>query len=533
VLQLFALMMPYYMQWVVDEVLVSFDKPLLTVLAIGFALIAIISVITNAVRSWLILRLSSLLNMQMGVNLLRHLLRLPMNYFESRHIGDIVSRFGSLAQIRERITTGFVETLVDGIMAITVLIMMALYSLQLTAIVLGAITLYTIVRLALYRPLHQATEDMIQNSAKEQSNFLENIRGIQTIKLFGNESQRQGIWQNRYAEVINSEIRLGRLNISFDSFNKLLFGLENVLVIYFAALMVMENSLSVGMVLAFIAYKGQLTQRFANLIEQIIQFKMMRLHLDRIADIALTPQEANREGEAVLAEPKGQLVLKNICFSYSDDQVPILNNVCLSLNAGDSIAITGASGAGKTTLMKIMLGLLQPNSGQILLDGKDITQLGLKNYRKHIAAVMQNDTLLAGSIADNISFFDPQPNYSKIEQCAQLAAIHTDINKMTMGYNSLVGDMGSNLSGGQVQRLLLARALYQSPAILFLDEATSHLDKKNEIRISQQIQHLSITRVIIAHRQETIEKIQQVYILEQGKLSLINDSVANEITIES
>nr|WP_231295841.1 peptidase domain-containing ABC transporter [Colwellia sp. PAMC 21821] len=531
VLQLFALMAPYYMQWVVDEVLISFDKPLLTVLALGFALIAIISVVTNAVRSWLILRLSSLLNMQMGVNLLRHLLRLPMNYFESRHIGDIVSRFGSLAQIRERITTGFVETLVDGVMAITVLIMMALYSFKLTAVVLVAIALYTIVRLALYRPLHQATEEMIQNSAKEQSNFLENIRGMQTIKLFGNESQRQGIWQNRYAEVINSEIRLGRLNISFDSFNKLLFGLENVLVIYFAAMMVMANSLSIGMVLAFIAYKGQLTSRFANLIEQIIQFKMMRLHLDRIADIALTEQEANREGEATFTdEPKGQITLENISFSYSEDQRPILDNINLTLEAGESIAITGPSGAGKTTLMKIMLGLLQPTAGKIYLDGKDINHLGLKNYRKYIAAVMQDDTLLAGSIADNISFFDPQPNYLKIEQCAHLAAIHDDINKMTMGYNSLVGDMGSNLSGGQIQRLLLARALYQTPCVLFMDEATSHLDKDNETKISEQIQHLPITRIMIAHRQETINMVEKVYLLNDGTLIDINESISEAIS---
>lgn len=531
VLQLFALMAPYYMQWVVDEVLISFDKPLLTVLALGFALIAVISVVTNAVRSWLILRLSSLLNMQMGVNLLRHLLRLPMNYFESRHIGDIVSRFGSLAQIRERITTGFVETLVDGVMAITVLIMMALYSFKLTAVVLVAIALYTIVRLALYRPLHQATEEMIQNSAKEQSNFLENIRGMQTIKLFGNESQRQGIWQNRYAEVINSEIRLGRLNISFDSFNKLLFGLENVLVIYFAAMMVMANSLSIGMVLAFIAYKGQLTSRFANLIEQIIQFKMMRLHLDRIADIALTEQEANREGEATFTdEPKGQITLENISFSYSEDQRPILDNINLTLEAGESIAITGPSGAGKTTLMKIMLGLLQPTAGKIYLDGKDINHLGLKNYRKYIAAVMQDDTLLAGSIADNISFFDPQPNYLKIEQCAHLAAIHDDINKMTMGYNSLVGDMGSNLSGGQIQRLLLARALYQTPCVLFMDEATSHLDKDNETKISEQIQHLPITRIMIAHRQETINMVEKVYLLNDGTLIDINESISEAIS---
>lgn len=524
VLQLFALMTPYYMQWVVDEVLVSFDESLLTVLALGFALIAIISVITNAVRSWLILRLSSLLNMQMGVNLLRHLLRLPMNYFESRHIGDIVSRFGSLAQIRERITTGFVETFVDGVMAITVLIMMLIYSLKLTAVVVGAITLYTLVRLVLYRPLHQATEEMIQNSAKEQSNFLENIRGMQTIKLFGNEAQRQGIWQNRYAEVINSEIRLGRLNISFESFNKLLFGLENVVVIYLAALLVMSNSLSVGMVLAFIAYKNQLTSRFANFIEQIIQFKMMRLHLDRIADIALTKQEANRDGELAYIgssdnKVKGQLSLENISFSYSDEQAPILKDINLTLNSGESIAITGPSGAGKTTLMKIMLGLLQPTSGKVLFDGMDITQLGLKNYRKQIAAVMQDDTLLAGSIADNISFFDPQPNHLKVEQCARHAAIHSDITKMTMGYNSLVGDMGSNLSGGQLQRLLLARALYQSPNVLFLDEATSHLDQENEAKISEQIKHLEMTRIMIAHRQETINMADKVFELQGGALT--------------
>lgn len=527
VLQLFVLLSPYYMQWVVDEVLIGFDQPLLTVLAIGFAIIAVVSVITDAVRSWLILRLSSVLNMQMGVNLLSHLLRLPMNYFESRHVGDIVSRFGSLAQIRERITTGFVETLVDGVMAITVLIMMALYSIKLTLVVLGAISLYTLVRLVLYRPLHQTTEEMIQNSAKEQSNFLENIRGMQTIKLFSKESQRQNTWQNRYAEVINSEIRLGRLQISFQSFNKLLFGLENVIVIYFAAIMVMSNSLTIGMVLAFIAYKKQLTDRFTNFIEQIIQFKMMRLHLDRIADIALTPQEANREGDSMFSqaesnEPKGQLKLENICFDYGQDNTPILNKLNLTIQAGESVAITGHSGVGKTTLMKIMLGLLQPTSGKILLDGKDISHLGLVKYRQHIAAVMQDDTLLAGSIADNICFFDPQANYLKVEQCAILAALNDDINNMTMGFNSMVGDMGSNLSGGQRQRLLLARALYQSPKVLFLDEATSHLDKANEAKISEQIQHLAMTRVMVAHRQETINMADRVYVLNNGKLTEIS-----------
>lgn len=532
VLQLFALASPYYMQWVVDEVLISQDEALLTVLAIGFALLCIFSVVTTAIRSWLVIRLSSLMNMQMGVNLLRHLLRLPMSYFESRHIGDVVSRFGSLNQIRERITTGLVEATVDGIMSITVLAMMLMYSVKLTCVVIAAIIIYTITRFALYRALHQATEESIQNTAKEQSSFLENIRGIQTIKLFGNESQRQGIWQNRYAEVINADIRLGKLQISFDSINKLIFGIENVAVIYLAASLVMQNMLSIGMVLAFVAYKGQLTQRIASFIEQIIQFKMMRLHLDRISDIALHEQEQNRDSDRAIANSSaflGEITLEDVCFSYGTEERNIINHVNYTFNAGDCIAITGDSGCGKTTLAKIMLGLLQPTSGRVLLDGIDINQIGLKQYRKLVAAVMQDDSLLAGSIADNITFFDPEPNYLRVEQCAQIAAIHHDVAKMTMGYNALVGDMGSSLSGGQKQRLLLARALYKKPQVLFMDEATSHLDIDNEAKISEQIKHLKMTRILIAHRPETINKANQVLKMQNGTLVKVTadlDSVA-------
>lgn len=531
-LQLFSLATPYYMQWVVDEVLISHDQPLLLVLAMGFALLVVISVITTGVRSWLILRLSSLLNMQMGINLLHHLLRLPMQYFENRHIGDVVSRFGSLGHIRERITTGLVETLVDGLMALTVLIVMFIYSVKLTLVVLVAVVLYTILRLVLYRPLHQASEEAIQSEAKEQSNFLENVRGIQSIKLFGNESQRQGIWQNRYAEVINADIRLGKLNISFSAANQLLFGVENVIVIYLAAMLVMDNALSVGMVLAFIAYKNQLTDRFANLIEQLIQFKMMRLHLDRIADIALSEQEKHREGNPMVANvPEGSLRLDSLCFSYDDEQGNIINQLNLTVEAGDSIVITGESGCGKSTLMKLMLGLLKPTDGRILLDGQDITHLGLKHYRKLISAVMQNDMLLTGSIADNISFFDPEPNYLKVEQCAHIAEMHQDIAKMTMGYNALIGDMGSSLSGGQLQRLLLARALYKEPVILFMDEATSHLDAGNEAKISEQIQQLNMTRIIVAHRHETISRANKVYCLSNGQLIMQNSLNKKETTI--
>jgi ATP-binding cassette subfamily B protein RaxB len=302
-------------------------------------------------------------------------------------------------------------------------------------------------------------------------------------------------------------------------------------VIYLAAMLVMVNSLSIGMVLAFIAYKNQLTNRLASLIEQLIQFKMMRLHLDRIADIALHEQEKNREGRAFVSQARGKLVLENISFSYSPDSSNIIDNLSMNIDAGDSVAIIGASGCGKSTLIKLMLGLLQPTAGRIQFDGQDITHMGLENYRKLIAGVMQNDTLLAGSIADNISFFDPEANDLKIEQCAQIASIHQDISKMSMGYNALVGDMGCNLSGGQLQRLILARALYKSPHILFMDEATSHLDVKNEARISEKVQELKMTRVIVAHRPETIKRANRLYLLKNGKLvTVINKARKAAVT---
>lgn len=518
ILQLFSLVAPYYMQWVVDEVLLSRDQPLLFVLAVGFGLLVILNVVTTGIRSYLVLRLSSMMNIQMGVNLIRHLFKLPMSYFEKRHIGDLVSRFGSLAQIRERLTTGLTETLVDGIMSLAVLVMMLFYSVKLTLVVIVAILLYTLLRLALYQPLRRTTEETIQSQAKEQTNFLENIRGIQTIKLFTSESLRQSLWQNHYAEVINSEIRLGKLKISFDVVNKLLFGLENVIVIYLAAMAVMAGSLTVGMILAFIAYKNQLTERMTNFIEQVILFRMLRLHLERISDIAMSDIEANRDAKFQLPEAKGELELKNVSFRYADNEAWIIKDLNLKVTSGESLAIIGASGCGKSTLVKIMLGLLKPTEGKVLLDGIEVSKVGLIQYRKQIAAVMQNDTLLSGSVLDNLCFFDPEPNLLKVQQCAHLAAIDEDINRMPMGYNSLVGDMGNQFSGGQVQRLLLARALYKSPKLLFMDEATSHLDVMNEIRIGEQIKQLAMTRIIVAHRPETIKQADRVLVMHMGQL---------------
>lgn len=516
-LQVFVLAAPYYLQLVVDDVLVSMDKPLLSVLALGFGLLMLVRVVTQALRSWLVLYLGSTMSMQMATNLFRHLVHLPMSYFEKRHIGDIVSRFGSLNSVRELLTTSLVEGLIDGIMAIGVLVMMYLYSPLLAAVVLSAVLLYALLRWLLYKPMRERTEASIMASAKEQSNFMETVRGMQSVKLFGKQSQRLSIWQNRYAESVNQQFLLGKWQVSYQTVNQLLFGVENTLVVMLGALAVINGSLSVGMLFAFMTYKSQFTERMASLIEKLVQLFMTRLHLERLADIALTEKESDNAAGAY-REISGQISVEKLSYRYSATEPLLFDNLTFSIAAGESVAIIGPSGAGKTTLAKVMLGLLPAAEGKVLVDSIDIRHLGQQHFRQQVAAVMQQDQLLSGSLAENIAFFDPDIDLEWVQQCAVMAGIHRDIAAMPMGYNALIGDMGSSLSGGQRQRLYLARALYKRPKILFLDEATSSLDIQLESHVNQAIKALCITRIIIAHRPETINSADRVLLLCNGKL---------------
>lgn len=510
-LQVFTLVAPYYMQLVIDDVILTSDTSLLLVLALGFSLVLLFEVATSAVRGFVLLHFGNLLNIQMAGNLFHHLIRLPLSYFEKRHMGDVVSRFGSLRQVRELLTTGIIETLIDGLMAIIILAVILIYSPILSLVVLAAVLIYAGFRLAMYSSLRAVSEQEIFAQAKESSNFMETVRGMQTIKLFGSEAKREGLWQNHFIDATNQSIRLGVFNISYQTVNRLLFGLENILVIYLAARLVLAGGFSTGMLFAFMAYKRQFMDRMANLIEKLIQFRMLSLHFDRLGDIALTEKErVHPEQERPQSELEGKLELRDIYFSYSDVTKPVLQNICITIEPGESVALVGPSGCGKTTLMKVMLGLLQPSQGEVLIDGVPLPQLGLANYRRQIAAVMQDDQLLSGSIRENIVFFEEQFDMNLVVECAHLAAVHKDIEQMPMGYNSLIGDMGSALSGGQKQRILLARALYRQPRILFMDEATSHLDTKIESFVSKAIKQLNITRVVIAHRPETIASVDRV-----------------------
>jgi len=523
-LQFFAIISPLYMQTVVDDVLLRNDQYLLMTLAIGFGLLLIIQTATSFLREHLVLQLANTLNVQMAANLFRHLIRLPMEYFSVRHMGDIVSRFGSLNSVREILTTGVLTAVIDGILALVTLIVMLVYSLRLSLVVLVAVGLYALLRYLLFRPLRVLTEEQIAASARQDTHFMETVRAIQTIKLFEKESDRQSQWQNVLVNAVNKGIRIERWNINYQTANQLLFGLEALVVVYFAAIDVMQGIMSLGMFYAFMTYKTRFTGSVNSFIDKIIDIKMIDVHLGRLADIAFTEQDRNirhSDSTAPLSigdvgsetSSKGHIEVRNLSYSYGENEPAVLFDLSFTIAAGETVAITGPSGCGKTTLIKCLMGLFQPSEGEIYVDG--LTLGKNPQFRSQIAAVMQDDQLLSGTIAENIACFDPDINMPKVFSCANMACIHEEIIAMPMQYNTLVGDMGSSLSGGQQQRLILARALYREPRILFLDEATSHLDTTNEALISERIKQLSMTRILVAHRPETIKTADRIIALEK------------------
>lgn len=524
VLQLFLLTAPFYMQWVVDQALVAQDRDLLTVLGGGFLLLALVQAGVTALRAWVLMVLGTTLNLKMLTRLFRHLIRLPMGWFDKRHMGDIVSRFESLNTIQRTLTTGFLEAVVDGLMAVFTLAMMIFYSGRLALVAGLAALAYGGLRLALYRRQHRSTEEHIVRGARQNSHFLETVRGMQSIKLHAHETARTTAWQNLAVDQFNAGIRTQRLNILNQGLNSLLFGVENVITIWLGARLVMDAGsgagFSVGMLFAFVAYKTQFVQRVAGLVEKGLELRMLGLHADRVGDIALTPVEPADQGATGSQAPlAGKLTVRELSFRYGEADLLVLHGLSFSIEAGESVAIVGPSGCGKTTLVKLMLGLLTPDGGCIEVDGTPLPRLGMTRYRQQVASVMQDDQLFAGSIGDNIAFFDPQPDTARIEESARLAAVHDDVVAMPMAYNTLVGDMGTVLSGGQKQRILLARALYRKPQILFLDEATSHLDIARERSVNEAVRTLPLTRIIVAHRPETIASCDRVITLAGGRVA--------------
>ncbi len=517
-LETIAIAMPLITQWVVDGALVSGDKAVLLLTVLGGGLLMFTQFMLSMSRGWVALAMNQQLAVQFTANLFSHLLRLPIAFFEKRHVGDITSRFNSLNAIRAVLTESSVSAVVDGVMALVTLAMLALYSAKLLAVVLIALALYGLLRWASFAALRSANEERIALSAKENSYFLETIRAVQPLKLFNRTPERLGRWQNLMVDVQNRELITQRMELWFGNANTLIFGVEGMLILYLGGTAVLAQQMTLGMLLAFIAYKIQFTQRASALINLLMQVKMLGLHAERLADIALEPPEVEPAIETDVSRLLPRIEVRNVSFRYADGEPWVLKDCTLTIEPGEHIAICGPSGCGKSTLLKLMLGILTPNEGDIRIGGISLKQLGPTQYRSLIAVVMQSDSLLAGSLAENIACFDPAMQQDRVENAAKLAQVHDEICTMPMGYQTLVGDMGSSLSGGQRQRVLLARALYAQPKILALDEATSSLDAENERRVNEAVKALPLTRITIAHRRETINAARRVVVLGEGRV---------------
>lgn len=519
ILQALLILTPFYLQSVVDRTLVPADTPLLTILGIGFGLILLFQVGIGLLRGWAVVYLSSRLGLQWLGHVFAHVIRLPLSFFENRHLGDITSRMMSVQTIQRTLTTSFVEAIIDGLMAIVTLGLMVYYSGRLALITVVAVGLYASVRALAYQPVRERTEQQLVASAKQQTHLLETLRGMQSVKVMGLEAFRRVIYNNLMSDTVNQENRIAKVGLYFNGFSQVAFGVERIAVVWVGAILVIHHAFTVGMLVAYLAYKDQFAERMKSLIDKGFEFSMLRLHGDRLADILSTPIEDGLSLPEVVPPAQLSIDVQGLSFRYAEGEPWVVRNCSFQIQDGESVAVVGASGCGKTTLTKLILGLLKPSEGSIRIGGLDLHQVGPHHLRALMGVVMQDDQLFAGSIADNICLFEQSPDQARIEHAAALASIHEEILAMPMGYHTLIDDMGNSLSGGEKQRLILARALYRHPRVLILDEATSHLDVTRERWVNETIKHLNLTRVIIAHRPETIASADRVLEMAEGKIA--------------
>ncbi len=535
-MQVFVVVAPFFTQLVVDQVLVSADRDLLEVLGLGFGLALLLQAGITALRGWSIIYLSSRLGLQWMGNVFAHLLKLPLDFFQKRHLGDVVSRMGSVQTIQRTLTGSFIEALIDGLMALVTLGMMLLYSAKLALVTLVAVAAYVVLRAITFRPVRDGTELQLVAAARQQTQLLETIRGIQSVKVACVERQREARYAALLNDTVNRDVWVAKLGLGFSGSSQLIFGIERIAVVWVGATLALDNVFSVGMLVAYLAYKDQFATRVSSLIDKWIDFRMLRLHGERLADIVLAPPEANAmepPGSLSLSLPSASIRVSGLSFRYAEGEPWVVQNCDFSVDDGESVAIVGPSGCGKTTLVKLLLGLLEPTEGTVSVGGHDIRTLGPRSYRGIVGAVMQDDQLFAGSLAENIAFGEEVVDQARVEAAARLAAVHDEIARMPMGYHSLVGDMGTTLSGGQKQRVILARALYRNPRLLVLDEATSHLDVERERLVNEAVKGMRLTKLIIAHRPETIASADRVLVMQQGRVVQVLRPEPRDVSLQA
>ncbi len=527
-LESLALLSPQFLRMILDQVIADNDENLLTFLGVSFLLLLLLKTFVEGLRVWTVMWLSTNINIGWTGNVFNHLLKLPLDYFTKRYLGDIISRFGAIGVIQQTLTTKFVVVLMDGLMATATAAMLFYYNWKLAAITVAFAVAYALMRTLYYRGYREANLRQINVVAHQQSALIESLRGMQTVRLNNRTAQRSAKYMNATADVLNTSIVVQKLNLVFDSMSGVTTGSQRIVVLWLGASYALAGQMSGGMLMAFVAYADLFTTRFVGLADYFVQFRLLRLQSERLADIVLTAPEKHVDGSYVGILRHYGITFSNVSFQYSYNSRMVLKDCSFAVRAGEVVAITGASGCGKSTIAKLLLGALDHQNGSIKIGDVDIRLLGKRTYRDFVASVMQDDQLFSGTILENITFFDPSATLERAQSAAEKANLAEDIDAMPMGYQTMIGDMGSTLSGGQHQRLLLARALYREPRILVLDEATSHLDLYNESRICEAVRNAGTTTLLIAHRPQTIESADRVLLLQDGALVEIPKPLAEQ-----
>jgi ATP-binding cassette subfamily B protein RaxB len=515
-LQLLALLTPVASQWILDRAIPTGDRSLLAVIALASILLAVLNLTFSAARSWLMIRLAAELRLVWSGGLFARVTRLPLEFFQRRSLGDTLSRLDSMRPVQDLLTQTTPEILLDGAMATTTLALMFLYSPALASLCATTWILYALLRLGCYPLQYRRTSEILLTSARERSCLLETLRTVATWKQRSGEMQRCMRYQDYLARDCQAESQLRVFNSRLALVHQALAASERVAVLWFGAGAVISGEFTVGMLVAFLAYKNQFSSRVAATIDRVFELRNLGLHLERLGDF--TGQASERTGGDVqlpLAHSGPVLELINLGFRHSTQDPWLFRNLELRLEHGEWLAISAPSGAGKSTLARIIGGLLDPAEGRVRYKGQDIRSC-LQAYRKNIGVVLQGDELLAGTLAENICFFDTHPDRARIEAMARIAGIHEEINAWPLAYFTRIGELSHGLSAGQLQRLLLARALYHRPRLLLLDEAFSHLDGASERRIIDSLRAMGTACVFVSHRESSLRWADRVLELTAG-----------------
>ncbi|MBD2105126.1 peptidase domain-containing ABC transporter [Leptolyngbya sp. FACHB-261] len=518
--QLFGLANPLMTQIIIDKVLVQNSVGTLNVLGVILVLMAVFEAVLTALRTYLFVDTTNRIDLALGSEIIDHLLRLPLRYFERRPVGELGTRINELENIRQFLTGTALTVVLDAIFSVIYIVVMVIYSWLLTIVALATVPLFALLTAVVAPIVRQQLRSKAERNAETQSYLVEVLSGIQTVKAQNIELRSRWQWQERYARYVSAGFQTVLTSTTASSISGFLNKLSGLLLLWVGAYLVLDGKLTLGQLIAFRIIAGYTTSPLLRLVQLWQNFQETALSLERLSDIIDTPQEADELDRRNIPMPsiQGAVKYEDVSFRFNNTGAPQLININVEFPAGVFVGIVGQSGSGKSTLMKLLQRLYEPNSGRILIDGYDISKVELYSLRRQVGMVLQDTLLFDGTIQDNIALTNPDATSEEIIEAARIAFAHDFIMSLPNGYNTRVGERGSALSGGQRQRIAIARTVLQNPRLLVLDEATSALDYHAERQVCLNLAEASRDRTVffITHRLTTIKNADVILMMDQG-----------------